>query len=85
MAEYEIFFKTSVEKDAQSIPKKDLKRILDRIQHLASDPLPPGCEKLTGQNRYRLRQGRYRILYTIQDDTLAVWVIKIGRRKAIHR
>lgn len=85
MAEYEIFFKASVEKDAQSIPKKDLKRILGRIQHLASDPRPPGCEKLTGRNHYRLRQGRYRILYTIQDDTLTVWVIKIGQRKDIYR
>ena len=66
MAEYKIFFKKSVEKDFKAIPKNDLKKILDRIEALADDPRPQGCEKLTGQKKYRLRQGRYRILYSIQ-------------------
>ena len=85
MAEYKIFFKKSVEKDFDAIPKKDLKRILDRIETLANDPRPAGCEKLTGQQRYRLRQGRYRILYSVQDDELTVWVVKVGHRKDIYR
>ena len=85
MAAYKIFFKKSVEKDFKVIPKKDLKKILDRIEALAEDPRPSGCEKLTGQQRYRLRQGRYRILYSIQDDELTVWVVKVGHRKDIYR
>jgi mRNA interferase RelE/StbE len=85
MAEYRIFFKKSVEKDCKVIPKKDLKKILDRIETLAKNPRPAGCEKLTGQQRYRLRQGRYRILYSIQDDELTVWVVKVGHRKEIYR
>lgn len=85
MAEYKIFFKKSVEKDFKLIPKKNLKKILDRIEALAEDPRPSGCEKLTGQQRYRLRQGRYRILYSIQDDELTVWVVKVGHRKDIYR
>ena len=85
MAEYKVFFKKSVEKDFKVIPKKDLKKILNRIKALAEDPRPPGCEKLTGQHRYRLRQGRYRILYSIQDDELTVWVVKVGHRKEIYR
>jgi mRNA interferase RelE/StbE len=85
MAAYKIFFKKSVQKDFNGIPKKDLKKILDRIEALAEDPRPPGCEKLTGQQRYRLRQGQYRILYSIQDDELTVWVVKIGHRKDIYR
>jgi mRNA interferase RelE/StbE len=85
MAEYKIFFKKSVEKDFKVIPKKDMKKILDRIETLAEDPRPPGCEKLAGQQRYRLRQGRYRILYSIQDDELTVWVVKVGHRKDIYR
>ena len=64
---------------------KDLKKVLERIEALAADPRPPGCEKLTGQQRYRLRQGRYRILYSIQDDELTVWVVKVGHRKDIYR
>jgi len=85
MAAYKIFFKKSVEKDFNVIPKKDLKKILGRIEALAEDPPPPGCEKLTGQQRYRLRQGRYRILYSIQDDELTIWVVKVGHRKDIYR
>jgi mRNA interferase RelE/StbE len=67
------------------MPKRDLKKILDRIEALAEDPRPPGYEKLTGLQRYRLRQGRYRILYSIQDDELTVWVVKIGHRKEVYR
>ena len=85
MAVYKIFFKKSLEKDFKVIPKNDLVKILERIESLAEDPRPPGCEKLTGQQKYRLRQGRYRILYSIQDDELTVWVVKVGHRKDIHR
>jgi mRNA interferase RelE/StbE len=74
-----------VEKDFSGIPKRDVKRILDRIKTLEDNPRPPGCEKLTGQERYRLRQGRYRIVYSIQDDKLTVWVVRIGHRKDIYR
>ncbi len=85
MDAYKIFFKRSVEKDFKSIPKKDLKRILDRIKMLADDPRPPGSEKLTGQERYRVRQGLYRIVYSIQDNELTVWVVKVGHRKDVYR
>ena len=85
MAAYKILFKKSVQKDFNSIPKKDLNKIIDRIKLLGEDPRLPGCEKLTGQQRYRLRQGRYSILYSIQDDELTVWVVKVGHRKDIYR
>lgn len=85
MAAYKLFFKKSVEKDLSAIPKKDLRRILSRVEALAEDPRPAGCEKLTGHERYRVRQGRYRIVYSIQDDELTVWVIKIGQRKDVYR
>lgn len=85
MVAYKLFFKKSVQKDFDSIPKKDLKRILSRIESLSEDPRPKGCEKLTGQERYRLRQGQYRIVYSIQDDELTVWVVKVGHRKDVYR
>ena len=85
MAVYKIFFKKSVEKDFKSIPQKDLKRILDRIKLLSDDPRPAGCEKLTGRERYRVRQGLYRIIYSIQEDELTVWVVKVGHRKDVYR
>ena len=85
MAEYSIFFKKSVWKDFEYIPKNDLKKILKAIKSLVKDPRPPGCRKLSGQERYRLRQGRYRIIYSIQDDELTVWIVKVGHRKDIYR
>ena len=85
MAVYKIFFKKSVEKDFKVITKNDLGKILEGIETLAENPRPPGCEKLTGQQKYRLRQRRYRILYSIQDDELTVWVVKVGHRKGIYR
>lgn len=85
MAEYKIYFKESVEKDIRSIPKKDLKKILLRIEALAKDPRPPGHEKLTGQEKYRIRQGTYRIIYSIQDNELTIWVVKVAHRKDVYR
>jgi mRNA interferase RelE/StbE len=85
MAEYKIFFKKSVEKDFKAIPKKELGKIIKRIGLLSEDPRPQGCEKLTGQEKYRIRQGRYRIVYSIQDKELTVWVVKVGHRKDIYR
>jgi mRNA interferase RelE/StbE len=85
MAVYKVHFKASVEKDFTTIPKKDLKKILKCIEGLAENPSPWGCEKLTGLERYRLRQGRYRIVYSIQDDELTVWVVKVAHRKDIYR
>ncbi|MEN6509545.1 MAG: type II toxin-antitoxin system RelE/ParE family toxin [Smithella sp.] len=85
MAEYKIFFRESVEKDFRSIPKKDLNKILLRIAALSKDPRPPGHEKLTGQEKYRIRQGTYRIIYSIQDKELTIWVVKVGHRKDVYR
>jgi mRNA interferase RelE/StbE len=85
MAGYEVYFKESVEKDLRAIPKKYLTRIIDRIRSLRFVPRPPGCEKLTGMERYRIRQGRYRIVYSVQDMDLTVWIVRIGHRKDVYR
>lgn len=85
MAEFEIFFKESVWKDLRKIPKRELKRILSRVEKLGDDPRQVGCEKLTGEELYRIRQGDYRIVYSIQDNELTVWVIKVGHRKDVYR
>jgi len=85
MAVYSIFFKESVRKDLDSIPKSDLQRIMERIHTLAENPRPVGCEKLSGQEKYRLRQGNYRIIYSILDTRLTVWVVKVGHRREVYR
>ncbi len=85
MAGYKIFFKKSVWKDFKSIPAADLKIILKGIESLGEDPYRQGCKKLSGQERYRFRQGRYRIIYSIQDKELTIWVVKVGHRKDVYR
>ena len=85
MAGYKIYFRQSVLKDLAQIPKRELQRIIKRIEKLASDPKPRGCEKISGQDRFRIRQGSYRIIYSIQDDKLTIWVVKIGHRRDIYR
>ncbi len=85
MASYKIIVKKSVAKDLKSIPKTDVQRILSAIQKLADDPRPPQAKKLSGQERYRIRQGSYRILYTIEDDQLVICVVKVGNRRDVYR
>ncbi len=85
MAEYEVLFKESVWKDLRKVPKTNLKKILSRIEKLKGNPRPIGCEKLTGQELYRVRQGKYRIVYSIQENELTVWVIKVGHRSSVYR
>jgi mRNA interferase RelE/StbE len=85
MAAYSVFFRESVQKDLRPIPKKDVNRVLSRIAALANAPRPHGCEKLSGQERYRIRCGRYRIVYSVQDDDQTVWVVKVGHRKDVYR
>ena len=85
MARYDLRFKPSVAKDLRGIPKSDVQRILARIEALRDDPRPPGAEKLSAQERYRVRQGVYRILYAIDDAVLIVEVVKVGRRRDVYR
>ncbi len=85
MEKFEVIFRQSVAKDLRQIPKKDIKRILQRIEALRSEPRPPGVEKLSGQEKYRIRQGVYRILYEIRNNELIVVVVKIGHRRDVYR
>jgi mRNA interferase RelE/StbE len=82
---YKITFKKSVSKDLRSIPQKDVQRILEAIKKLSENPRPPQSKKLSGQEKYRLRQGNYRILYSIEDDKLIVQVVKVGNRRDVYR
>jgi mRNA interferase RelE/StbE len=85
MGKYRIELKKSVLKDFDSLSKKDLQRILVAIELLADDPRPPQSKKLSGLEQYRLRQGNYRILYSIKHDLLIVFVVAVGHRKEIYR
>ena len=85
MEKYEVRLKRSVAKDLRAIPVKDVARILRHIEALKVDPRPPGVEKLSGQEKYRIRQGVYRIIYEIRNQELIIVVVKIGHRRDIYR
>ena len=85
MASYRLLVKPSAGKEIEALPKQDRRRIVAKITSLSRDPRPPGCEKLSGHDQYRLRQGNYRILYEIQDLDLVVVVAKVGRRRDVYR
>ena len=85
MAKYSLVFKKSVAKDLRSLPKKDIKRILKCTELLCSDPRAEGCIKLSGLERYRVRQGVYRIIYEIQDSELIIMVVKVAHRSVAYK
>ena len=75
----------SAVKELEAIPKKELQKFIKKIQSLASDPRSEGSQKLSHREQYRLRQGDYRIIYSVQDDDSTVHIIKVGHRKEIYR
>ncbi|MCX5801319.1 MAG: type II toxin-antitoxin system RelE/ParE family toxin [Candidatus Eisenbacteria bacterium] len=85
MGRYRLVFRKSVAKDLRRVPNKDVARILKCFKALENDPRGPGCEKLSEQERYRVRVGVYRIVYQIKDDLLVVVVVKIGHRRDVYR
>jgi len=85
VASYSIEIKRSAGKELAELPKQDRLRVIARIENLAHDPRPTGSEKLSGQERYRVREGDYRILYEIHDHVLVVMVVRIGHRREVYR
>ena len=86
MVKYKISIKRSAVKEIEAIPqKKERQRIIRCIGQLAKDPRPPGSRKLSGNDKYRVRQGSYRIIYSIENKELIVVVVKVGHRKDVYR
>ena len=85
MASYRLLIKPSAVKELESLPQKDRRRVVRRVQALAENPRPPGAEKLTGVELYRVRQGDYRVLYEVADAVETITVIKIGNRRDVYR
>ena len=84
MASYRLLIKPSAASQLEAIPKQDRRRLDTRIRELGGNPRPPGHEKLSGHDLYRIRQGNYRVLYSIQDRELVVLVIKVGHRRDVY-
>jgi mRNA interferase RelE/StbE len=85
MALYKVEINKKVrKKDFRSIPSKDLKRIIERIQKLADNPFPANATHLKGRDEWRIRQGDYRILYIVEEEIVTVFVVKVGHRREVY-
>jgi mRNA interferase RelE/StbE len=85
MGKYSVFLRRSAAGELGRLPKKDLVRMIERIRALEGDARPAGCEKLSAQERYRVRQGDYRIVYEIDDKARTIDIVKIGHRSEVYK
>jgi mRNA interferase RelE/StbE len=85
VANYRLQIKPSAVKELEALPAKERRRIVAKIRRLATDPRPPGSEKISGHELYRVRQGNYRILYSVEDAAFCLVVVKIGHRRDVYR
>jgi mRNA interferase RelE/StbE len=85
VASYELLIKRSATKELEALPTTYRRRIAAKIQHLSTEPRPVGAEKLSGEEKYRIRQGDYRVLYEIDDPARTVTVVRIGHRGDVYR
>ncbi|HVR97562.1 MAG TPA: type II toxin-antitoxin system RelE/ParE family toxin [Thermoanaerobaculia bacterium] len=85
MGSYRLVIKPSAAKELSSIPKRDLERVVEKIRSLSVEPRTHGCQKLSGEERYRIRQGDYRVVYEIDDGERLVTVVKVGNRREVYR
>ena len=85
MAGNKIKIKQSAKKELLKSPKRELQKVTNKILSLSENPRPSGVEKLSGDDKYRIRQGNYRIIYSIHDEQLIITVVKIGHRRDIYR
>ena len=85
MESYKIVIKRSAAKEIEKVPKSHRKRIVSKIRDLSTEPRPRGVKKLSGEEKYRVRQGEYRILYKIDDSIITITVVKVGNRNDVYR
>lgn len=84
-ASYSVRIKRSAERELKSLSKTALQRIIGKIRALSENPRPRGCEKLSSDERYRVRQGDYRVVYAVDDERQVVEIVKIGHRREVYR
>jgi mRNA interferase RelE/StbE len=87
VASYKVLIKPSAAREIEAVDrKKDRQRIVAKIQALADEPRPAGSERLAGEtDRYRIRVGRFRIVFSIADDESVVLVVRVAHRRDVYR
>jgi len=85
VASYRLFIKRSAVKELEGLPLSQRRRVVTRMRRLATDPRPHGCEKLSGEEKYRIRQGPCRVAFTIDDASCEVVIVRIANRRDVYR
>jgi mRNA interferase RelE/StbE len=87
VARYRLAIKRSAVRELEAVAQKgDRQRLVARIEALGNNPRPPGCQKVAGHaGGYRVRQGDYRLIYTIDDTERIVVIVKVGHRREVYR
>ncbi len=85
MASYKLLIKRSAAKELEALPPNVRRRVASKAEALGTTPRPPDAEKLSGQEKYRIHQGDYRVLFSIDDGAQTVTVVKIGHRRDVYR
>ena len=82
---YDVYFTSAALRQMRKIDSRQRKRVLQGVRGLAADPRPPGAKALQGRSGYRIRVGDYRVLYTVDDGVVEVWVVRVGHRRDVYR
>jgi len=85
VASYRLFIKPSAAKEPEGLPRSQRRRVVTRMRRLAADPRPHGCEELSGEEKYRIRQSPYRVLFTIDDTACEVVIVSFAQRRDVYR
>ena len=85
MASYSLEVRKSAAKELAALPKRDCRRVVEKIQALALSPRPQGSEKLSGDDKYRIRHGDYRVLYDVDDEEKRVTIVRVAHRREVYR
>ena len=85
MASYSVFVGASAQREIENLQLQERQRVIAAIGGLREEPRPTGCQKLSARERYRIRIGDYRVIYTIDDAEVTVLVVKLGHRRDVHR
>ncbi len=82
---YKIELRRKAQRALDRLPKDDFNAVLGNVKDLANTPRPKGVEKIKSAGLWRIRQGDYRIIYSIDDGQKTVTILRIGHRREIYR
>ena len=82
---YAVDFTRSAQKELKRLPKDVSLQIAKAIVKLSENPRAGNVRPMVGVKSWRLRVGKYRVIYDISDDVFVILVIRVRHRKDVYR